>query len=45
MDKNVQEFIEGKRIAVLGASHSGKKFGNNAFPLCFRKDENYDKQI
>lgn len=30
MDKNIQEFIEGKRIAVLGASRSGKKFGNSA---------------
>jgi len=30
MDKNVQDFIDGKRIAVLGASRSGKKFGNSA---------------
>ena len=30
MDKNIQEFIDGKRIAVLGASRSGKKFGNSA---------------
>jgi predicted CoA-binding protein len=30
MDKKIQEFIEGKRIAVLGASRSGKKFGDSA---------------
>lgn len=30
MDQAIQEFIAGKRIAVLGASRSGKKFGNTA---------------
>ncbi len=28
MDQNVIEFVKGKRIAVLGASRTGKKFGN-----------------
>lgn len=28
MDQNIQRFIDGKRIAVVGASRSGKKFGN-----------------
>jgi hypothetical protein len=30
MNQAVQDFIEGKRIAVVGASRSGKKFGNTA---------------
>jgi uncharacterized protein len=30
MDQAIQDFIEGKRIAVVGASRSGKKFGNSA---------------
>jgi predicted CoA-binding protein len=30
MDQNVVEFIEKKKIAVIGASRSGKKFGNSA---------------
>ena len=28
MDQNVIDFVKGKRIAVLGASRTGKKFGN-----------------
>jgi predicted CoA-binding protein len=28
MDQAIQDFIAGKRIAVVGASRSGKKFGN-----------------
>lgn len=28
MDQNVIDFVKGKRIAVVGASRSGKKFGN-----------------
>ena len=31
MNQAIQEFIEGKRIAVLGVSRSGKKFGNIAY--------------
>lgn len=30
MDQIIQEFIERKRIAVIGASRNGKKFGNAA---------------
>ncbi len=28
MNKEIQEFVQSKRIAILGASRSGKKFGN-----------------
>jgi uncharacterized protein len=28
MDTSVQEFLKGKRLAVVGVSRSGKKFGN-----------------
>ena len=28
MDQAIEDFIQGKRIAVVGASRSGKKFGN-----------------
>ena len=28
MDQNVIDFVKGRRIAVLGASRTGKKFGN-----------------
>lgn len=31
MNQAIQTFIEGKRIAVLGVSRSGKKFGNIAY--------------
>ena len=31
MKQNVQDFIAGKRIAVMGVSRSGKKFGNAIF--------------
>ncbi len=31
MNQAIQEFIEGKRIAVMGVSRSGKKFGNAAY--------------
>ncbi len=31
MNQAIQEFIQGKRIAVLGVSRSGKKFGNSIF--------------
>jgi predicted CoA-binding protein len=30
MDHIIQEFIERKRIAIVGASRNGKKFGNTA---------------
>ena len=30
MNQAIQDFIDGKRIAVVGASRSGKKFGNTA---------------
>ncbi len=30
MQQSIQDFVNGKRIAVLGASRSGKKFGNIA---------------
>lgn len=29
MDKAVENFVQGKRVAVVGASRSGKKFGNS----------------
>jgi len=31
MDSTIQEFITGKRIALAGASRTGKKFGNSAY--------------
>jgi uncharacterized protein len=31
VDQAVQDFIDGKRMAVVGVSRSGKKFGNTAF--------------
>jgi predicted CoA-binding protein len=31
MNQAIQEFIESKRIAVMGVSRSGKKFGNAAY--------------
>lgn len=31
MDSTIQEFIDGKRIALAGASRTGKKFGNAAY--------------
>ena len=31
MDQAVQEFVQGKRIAVVGVSRSGKKFGNSVY--------------
>lgn len=31
MNQNIQDFVECQRIAVVGASRSGKKFGNSAF--------------
>lgn len=31
MKQNVQDFIAGKRIAVVGVSRSGKKFGNSIY--------------
>lgn len=30
MQTSIQNFIQGKRIAIIGASRSGKKFGNVA---------------
>lgn len=30
MQQSIQDFVNGKRIAVIGASRSGKKFGNTA---------------
>lgn len=30
MNQAIQDFINGKRIAIVGASRSGKKFGNTA---------------
>ena len=30
MDAAIQEFVDGKRIAIAGASRTGKKFGNIA---------------
>ena len=29
MDQNIQDFIQLKRLAILGVSRSGKKFGNS----------------
>jgi predicted CoA-binding protein len=31
MDKIIETFVQGKRLAVVGVSRSGKKFGNIAF--------------
>jgi predicted CoA-binding protein len=31
MDKTIENFVQGKRLAVVGLSRSGKKFGNMAF--------------
>jgi uncharacterized protein len=31
MKQNIQEFIDGKRVALMGASRSGKKFGNSIY--------------
>jgi len=31
MDEAVKDFVAGKRLAVVGASRSGKKFGNIAY--------------
>jgi predicted CoA-binding protein len=31
MNQAIQEFVSGKRIAVLGVSRSGKKFGNTIY--------------
>jgi uncharacterized protein len=31
MNQNIIDFVTGKRIALLGASRSGKKFGNTLF--------------
>jgi predicted CoA-binding protein len=31
MDKIIETFVQGKHLAVVGASRSGKKFGNIAF--------------
>ena len=31
MNQAVQEFVEGKRIALVGVSRSGKKFGNTIY--------------
>lgn len=31
MNPSIQDFIDGKRIALAGASRSGKKFGNAAY--------------
>ena len=28
MDQSIQDFVNGKRVAVVGVSRSGKKFGN-----------------
>ena len=42
MNSIIQEFIDGKRIALAGASRSGKKFGNAAYKeLKARKYEVY----
>lgn len=29
MDQAINDFVSGKRIAIVGASRSGKKFGNS----------------
>jgi len=31
MDRAIQDFINGKRIAIVGISRGGEKFGNTAF--------------
>jgi len=31
MDQAIQDFVNGKRIAVVGVSRDGEKFGNTAF--------------
>ena len=31
MDQAIQDFIQGKRLAVIGVSRSGKKFGNSIY--------------
>ena len=31
MDQAIQDFINGKRIAIVGVSRDGDKFGNTAF--------------
>ena len=31
MDQEVKDFVAGKRLALVGASRSGKKFGNMAY--------------
>jgi predicted CoA-binding protein len=31
MDTNIQEFIKGKRFAIVGVSRSGRKFGNSIY--------------
>jgi len=31
MDKMIEDFVQGKRLAVVGLSRTGKKFGNIAF--------------
>jgi uncharacterized protein len=31
MDQKIQEFVDGKRIAIVGVSRSGKKFGNTIY--------------
>jgi predicted CoA-binding protein len=31
MDKIIETFVQGKRLAVVGASRTGKKFGNIAY--------------
>jgi len=31
MDKSVQDFVQGKRIAVVGVSHDPKKLGNTIY--------------
>ena len=40
MDKAVQDFIECKDIALVGASRSGKKFGNMAYKELKERDYN-----
>lgn len=31
MDQAIQDFVRGKRIAILGVSRTGKKFGNSIY--------------
>jgi predicted CoA-binding protein len=38
MDKTIQDFIECKRLAVIGASRTGDKFGNMAFKELQERD-------